>query len=252
MKMQGILFAVLIFSLTAAAKPPQTDWDYYQKVGQKSAKWDPLVRAGFEAFDGQNYGAGLSFLKRAMALGCNDGLVLYKLASFQELQGDFKGAVVILKKSEPALRKSYTAHPAAHDLNDHLGGLYFQLEKYEEALAAYLAAIQMEGDNFLRDYLAGQIYRMKGNVSEAVVYFEKSLAFAPPAGSPPAVKLGAKVELLKLYYDTGKNDEALALAEQILAEDPGNPPANSIRNAVQHRRVKEKERGEWKKIIEKY
>lgn len=246
------VFCVLSISAISFGSDPQlTDWAAYQKSGHTSPKWDPFVEAGFEALDGGNLDTGVNFLERAKGAGCKDGLVLYRLAMVQELRGDTKGAAKMLETAEPLLKNRYSKHPATINLSEHLGRLYYQLGQYDEALSEYLLAIRHQGENFFRLYLVGQMYRMKDKTKEAIAYFERSFQYeAPPIEFGPLKKM-ARLELMQLYYNVKDDDKALEMANQVLAEDPQNPAAVSIRDQISSRKYKEKERNILKRIIEK-
>lgn len=233
----GLATAFLLSSALFAA----TDWEAYQKKGHRSPRWDPLVEAGFSAFEGENLNTAVNFLERARAMGCRDGLLLFKLASYQERQGNIPEAIRLLKEAEPLLRNRYPKNQVTRGLAEHLGGLYYQTGQYEPALPEYLTAIRTQGENFLRLYLVGQMYRMKNQPKEAIAYFERALRHDPPAQTPQ-LKLAVQIELMKLYYDA-KNDEKTAqMIERVLAQDPHNPVALSYQNDLTRRKMKARER----------
>ncbi len=252
------IYLLLLSPLSVSAQL-KSDWEYYQKMGHTSAKWDPLVEAGLDALDSGNLDTGVNFLERAKGAGCKDGLVLYRLALVKELQGHIEEAVKMLQNAEPLLRNRYTKYPATLNLSEHVGRLYYQLGKYEEALPQYLASIRQQGENFFRLYLVGQMYRMKNQPKEAIAYFEKSLkqpvTLSEVEGQPvefgPLKKL-ARLELMQLYFSAKDYDKAQEMANQILAEDPQNPAAISIRDQIGQMKYKEKERSILKKIIERH
>lgn len=250
--MQGkllILLLILVATPTFAKSP--SDWSLYQKHGTTSPKWDALIEAGFDAFDGANTETAISFFKRALSLGCQDGLVFYKLALVIESGGNLKGTLETLQKAAPLLQKNYPNHPATFTLSEHLGNIYYELGRYDEALPKFLEAIEKQGDNFLRNYLVGQILRMGQRQKEAIPYFEKGLGFPPPKEAPN-MKLLAELELVKLYFDTNDLDKALAMANAILKDDPTNAVAISYRDTINHKRAKEKERKTMDKFLEHY
>ena len=243
-----LLSVALLLSLNlAASAPPKSDWEYYQKGGHKDPKWDALVEAGFGAFDSSNFDTAINFMERAKALGCKDGLLLYKLATYTELLGNTKDAITLLKEAEPILRNRYPKHPATIQLSEHLAGLYYQAGKYDDALPEYLSAIRTQGENFLRLYLVGQMYRMKKDTKNAIPYFENALKQPEQNSLRPL----AQIELIKLYFDDKSFDKSLAMANQILEQDPQNPIALSYRDEIAHRKTQEKEREVMKRIIEK-
>ena len=251
MNLQGKILLLFLFFSPSIVLAQQADWNAYQKSGHTSPKWDPFVEAGFGALDGGNLDTGVNFLERAKGAGCKDGLVLYRLAMVREFRGDINEAVKMLKAAEPLLRNRYPKYQSTLNLSEHLGRLYYQLGQYDEALPEYLLAIRHQGENFFRLYLVGQMYRMKGKTKEAIAYFEKSFQFeAPPVEFGPLKKL-AKLELMQLYYNVKDDDKALEMANQVLAEDPQNPAAISVRDQISQRKYKEKERNIFKRMIEK-
>ncbi|OGQ04133.1 MAG: hypothetical protein A3F82_07315 [Deltaproteobacteria bacterium RIFCSPLOWO2_12_FULL_44_12] len=252
----GTRYLAVILGLVLSSLSPvwgaglKSDWSYYQKSGHKSEKWNALVEAGFEAFDGNNFNAAQSFLERAKVLGCQDGLLLFKLALLKENSNNFVEAIKMLQQTEPILRKSYSKHSATLELSDHLGQLFYQTAKYDEALEQFLKAIESQGENFTRAYLVGQLYRMKKQTQEAISYFEKALQFELPAGLHPHMKVLAQAELMKLYFEDKQNEKTLNLANQILVVEPYHPLAQSYRDKITHQQYKQKEREVMKRVIE--
>ncbi len=247
------IFFLTLFLTTSApsfAKTPTSDWASYQQHGHKSPKWDSLVEAGFDTFEGDNAETSLNFLKRAMALGCKDGLVFYKSALIIESAGNLRGALDILEKAEPLLRSRYKEHPATRELSEHLGKIYYQLNRYGEAREKLLEAIAQEGEDFLKLYLVGQIYRMDQKPNEAIGFFEKALAHPVPKESPGGMKRLAQLELMRLYFEAGLFDQSLAMAETILQEEPANPAAVSFRDKIRQKQFQQHEKERWKKMLD--
>jgi len=133
-----------------------------------------------------------------------------------------------------------------------MAGLYYQMNRFDEALAKYLEAIQIDGENFLRSYLAGQIYRMKGEVGNAITFFEKSLEQDPPIQAPGNMKLMAMVELVKLYGQAEQEEKVLELSEKILKLDPNNRMAFKFRDQILHKQRTLQQKKKWKNILDKY
>ena len=246
----SIVLFLLLISQISFAKTPQTDWEFYQKDGHRSSTWDALVEAGFSAFDSNNFNVAMNFLERARALGCKDGLVIFKIANYKEMQGNPQKAICLLKEAEPLLRNRYAKNPATQSFAEHLGGLYYQTGQYELALPQYLEAIRFDGENFLRLYLVGQMYRMKKSSKEAIAYFEKAVKFDPPP-TIPQIKILAQIELMKLYYDNKEEDKALQMVNLVLAQDPQNQTALSYQTNISARKTKAKEREILKNIIDR-
>lgn len=207
------------------------------------------MEAGFETFEGDNLDTAQNFLQRAVALGCQDALVLLKLAQIIEARGNLKGSLEIYLQLKPVLEEKYPKHPQAKAMAEQVGRLYFGLEQYDKALPFLLEAIQKQGENFLRLYLAGQIYRMQEKNAEAIGYFEKALTHKIPPGSPPQMILLASLELMRLYFATDQFDKALETANAVLENDPANAEAQNLRDQIRREKYKQEERKTWEKIL---
>lgn len=226
----------------------KSDWSYYQKQGHKSEKWDSLVEAGFDTFESGNLDTAQNFLQRAQALGCKDGLVLFTLARIIEAKGNLRGALELYTQLKPVMEKQYAAHPETKALSEHIAGIYYQLERYDNALPLYLEAIQKQGKNFIRLYLVGQIYRLQEKPKEAIGFFEKALNFSPPPEAF-AMKRLAQVELMRLYYVNNLLEKCVEVVNAILNEEPTHPEALHLRDQIRLKAYQEKERKSWEKML---
>lgn len=248
MKMQAkILIFLLCLVSVAWAK---SDWEFYQKHGTTSAKWDSLLEAGFDTFESGNLDTAQNFLQRAQALGCKDGLVLFTLARIIEAKGNLRGALELYTQLKGVMEKQYAAHPETKVLSEHIAGIYYQLERYDDALPLYLEAIQKQGENFIRLYLVGQIYRIQEKPKEAIGFFEKALNFSPPPEAF-AMKRLAQVELMRLYYATNDLEKAAQMIDVILQAQPNHPEALHLRDQIRMKAYQEKERKSWEKMLNK-
>lgn len=244
------LFSPWVIPNTALAKD-LSDWDYYQKQGHRNVQWDALVKAGFEAYETENWNAALSFLKRAKGLGCKDGLLLFKLAYYEETRGNAETVLPLMLEAEGDLRRRYPNHPVTLNFSEHVGNLLFDKADYAGALPYFLKSIEENGESFLRDYVVGQIYRMQGNSGESVAYFEKAMHQPLPPNAPPAMRVMAQVELLQLYHATEDDKKTLALAEEILKSAPNHPTALAYRDEILHAHSKAAQKKKWEEILNK-
>lgn len=228
----------------------KSDWHYYQTHGHKSEKWNSLVEAGFDTFESGNLDTAQNFLQRAQALGCKDGLVLFTLAQIIEAKGNLRGALDLYTQLKPVMEKQYTPYPETKSLSEHIAGIYYQLERYDDALPLYLEAIQKQGENFIRLYLVGQIYRIQEKPKEAIGFFEKALNFSPPPEAF-AMKRLAQVELMRLYYAANLLEKCVEVVNAILNEDHAHPEALRLRDQIRLKAYQEKERKSWEKMLNK-
>ncbi len=231
---------VLLISVPAIA----SDWESYQKSGDKNPKWDDYIQAGFTSFDSGNLGPAEMFLQRAIARGCEDGLVYVKIGLYNEAQRNYKKAIEYLKKAAPLLQKQYPNHEMTRSIDDFLGRNFFLSGDKNEAIP-YLQR-GAEKDSFTALYFLGQIYRDKQQLDDAGEYFQKALSAKHPEGLPPSVDILIMTELGKILYTQKRIDKSYTVWVEILKHDPANQVALSYKNKIDKDRYSEKE----KKVME--
>lgn len=131
-----------------------------------------------------------------------------------------------------ALQKAIKAEPSSPDAYTVLGVLNEQINRPEQAEAAYEKAVKLAPDkgDVLNNY--GAWLCRSGHLVEADAQFRKALS--DPFYKTPAAALGnAAVCALK----AGKPEMAEAYDRQILATDPANPDAVSTMAEISFRRA---------------
>lgn len=253
MKLQDKSWVVVLFLFvsTFVSAVSKSDWDYYQASGHRGVTWDPLIEAGLTALDGGNRSAGLHFLKRALNLGCRDGLVYYRLGLVQEAEEDFNGALGFFLLADPLMKDRFPEYPPTKEIKDHVGNIYYSLGKYKEAKEAYLAAVKENGENFVRLFLIGQIERMNGEPQSAIGSFEKALQYAPPLGAEK-MKTLAHIELMQLFHSAKNDEQVLKYAEAVLEGIPNYPSALKYKEEVLKKKSQSNQEKDLKEILKKY
>ncbi|MBI2342385.1 MAG: hypothetical protein HYU98_06615 [Deltaproteobacteria bacterium] len=245
-----LFFAYLLCPLITNHQPLGTlfasDWNEYQKNGSKNSKWDSFVEAGFNAFEGGNLGSAEMFLQRAIARGCNDGLVYAKIGIYYEAQSNYKKAAEFLKKASKLLPNQYPAHVLTKSIDEYLGRVLFLKGDIKES-ATYLNKAIEHAESFTSLYLLGQISRMDKDYNTAIKYFERALLAEHPKGLSPNIDILIMTEIGKSYFELKKFDISLEWWNRILTFDPVNQAAESYKSDIEKQRYKEEE----KKVLER-
>jgi tetratricopeptide (TPR) repeat protein len=232
----------------AFAANTTSDWEDYQKSGHHNLKWDPYIESGFSAFDGGNFGPAEMFLQRAIARGCDDGLVYAKIGTYYETQKNYKKAVDYYKKAAKKLSKQYPKNQTTRSIDEWTGRVLFTMGSQEESIPYLLKALEYR-EGFLPLYFLGQIYRDRGELDKTILYYGRALKAEHPEGTPPSVDILIMTELGTIYHNMKSEDMALEWFNRILAIDPANQIANSYKAEYDRKKYKEEERRVLEEIV---
>jgi tetratricopeptide (TPR) repeat protein len=242
------LFCPLITNHYPLTTAFASDWQEYQRNGDKNSKWDSFVEAGFNAFEGSNLGSAEMFLQRAIARGCNDGLVYTKIAIYYEAQSNYKKAAEFFKKASKLLSNQYPSHILTKSIDEFLGRVLFLKGDIREA-APYLNRAVERNASFTALYLFAQLSRTDKDYNVAIKYFEKALLADHPKGLSPNIDILIMIEIGKSYFELKKFDISLEWWNRILAFDPANPTAETYKADIEKQRYKEEERKVLEQIV---
>ena len=242
-----IFFLGLTFSLVSQGEA--SDYNLYQKQGQKAEKWDSIVKAGFEAFDANDLETSTIFLQKAYDKGCQDGLVLFKLGLNSELNKDYNQAIKFFKLATPKLEKQYPDYNQTKKIHEHLARVYYQADQFDKALPELESALKNEPDSFMLLFMSAQIYRGQKNYTQAIEFYEKTLNTKIPKDVPNA-KQTIWTELMTLYFEQGQLDLSSKYAQLILEINPTDPIALSYQDAIQKMKYKQREQEAIKRIVQ--
>lgn len=243
-----VLYTLVIFLSFPAFLANADDYSLYKKSGDRSAKWDSLVKAGFETFDSNNLETSYAFMQKAYDLGCRDGLLLFKLGLFYENSKDYKKTLEYYEKASSNLLNTYPNHIESKRIYEHLGRVYYQTEQNDKAREALEKAVKNDPKNFMIHFMLAQISRMEKNYTEAISHFEEALTLETPEEMKP-IKI-ILTELMKLYFEMKDYENCLRYADNILAQWPGDSTALSYRGQIEKMQYEQKERETIRKMVE--
>ena len=261
-----LFISVLIVLISSAALAG--DYDLYVKAGDRSSKWDGMVKAGFNSYDTGDLGSGLVFLQKAYNMGCRDGLLLFKLGIYYESQKNYKEAEKFLKDAAEKLAAQYPDYKETNKMHEHLGRMYYASNQFDKALPEIEEALKASPDNFMLLFMSGQIYRLGKQYNQAIANFEKALnviaseakqSQGAPGIATPAQKDGGLAmtaqkmiyqELMSLYFEIKDFSNCLKYAETILKASPMDRAALSYKQQIQQMQYKQREQEAIKKITE--
>jgi tetratricopeptide (TPR) repeat protein len=135
------------------------------------------------------------------------------LASCSFYSGDFKATSAAARrlKSNPATRAE---------------GLYWESKADQKlAIVALTRAGEIDADSPRMHVLLGDVFRQKRRWDEAEAEYRKAVALDPKSHS-------ARLSLAIVLFSELKNDEALDIDRNLLAEDPGDPEANLLAGEI--------------------
>lgn len=237
---------VILLVSASVAWASTSDWQSYQRSGHRNPEWDSLVEEGFRAYASGNLVTSATFLERAHTRGCNDGLVLARLAIYYEAKENYTKAAELFGRAAPRLTEQYPDHELTRSINEAVGRALFLTNKKDEALT-WLQKSLKTGGGFATLFLLGRIYEDKGDINSAVLYYESALA----APHPRDIKTDFMIfsSLGRLTYTLKDYDKSLTWWERVLAISPTDPTANQYKAAIQKSKFKEEERKVMEEMV---
>ena len=103
------------------------------------------------------------------------------------------------------------------DLNFILGKVFHKKEEYEKAKSAYLAAIELNSDNYAAMFCQAKIHYLNSEFNAVVFYLNQILANPKYKDCYEVLELYAKMKVQE-----GKRYEALALYKRIIELNPND------------------------------
>jgi len=131
-------------------------------------------------------------------------------------------------ETEQLLREVLEAYPEQHDASYSLSLLLVSLNHMDEALT-YMARASdgMPGRSRVH-YNYGLLLAQMGRDAKAETALSKALGIEPQS-------IDYMYALIDFYFRRGRVDEALELAEQMIAAYPDNPLGHDIKASIEHR-----------------
>jgi tetratricopeptide (TPR) repeat protein len=108
------------------------------------------------------------------------------------------------------------------------GFVYFQQQKYDEAIASYEKAIKTESRPGAAYNMIGMAYRFKHNQGGAPEFHQKEMAAFQKAIETDPKNWVAMINLGTDYYADGDKGKAAALFKKALELNPNHPEKSAI------------------------
>lgn len=226
------------------------DYDLYLKSGHRSPSWDGMIKSAFEAYDSADIESSFTFMQKAYDLGCRDGILLFKLGVFSESKKAYNDAAVLFKQAKDKLLSQYPDYPETKRIYEHLGRVYYQMDRFDLAFPELEEALKKDPGNFMLLFMTAQILRLQKQYALAIDRFEKALKTNIPKDLKPDPKKTVLTELMMLYFEQKDFSKCLEYAKQILAVYPNDQVALSYKKAVEQAQYRQRELETIKKIVQ--
>lgn len=250
-----VISTLIISAAGAQARPAaktvqKSDTELYLKSGHRSIEWNDFAVSGIQSFDAGNLATAYVFLKRAYDRGCRDALILYRLGVYKELNESYQEAAGLLELAAEKFPKQYPGHAVAKSIHEHAGRALYLGGDYDRALAHLELAIKAQPDNFMLNFMAGQVQKQKGNYETARGLLERALMLSPPpkpGESPP--RKAVMAELMVVTCELRDFDACRGYCESILTMAPNDPLALSYRQKLAVAAQKQREMEIIEKVV---
>lgn len=218
--------------ITIIPPPAFDDFGYYKKYTKKPKGCLNEVKQGFEAYDKQDCEKTIAFLKDSIKGGCDDPLVLFKLAACSEFTGSIYSAAQYYKEAEEPLKILPSPHRYQKDFYEAYGRTLLMNKKTEEALNYLSKAAEHGSPSFTLFYLLGELYNIKKQPEMALQFYQKALTQALEGAAPS--------QLAKVYGTIGKTflevkdwQKAIEYIDIALKNSPNDPALQQARYKAQ-------------------
>ena len=139
-------------------------------------------------------------------------------ATKQKLFGNFKQAATLYQKC-------LEVNPGSDAAAFQLAGIYMMAQDYENAKILTRRAISLNGDNYWYRVQMTQLHMIKNEPDSAIMVYEGIMEKWPE-------KVEIKFELSRLYSETGKENKALRMLEEIERENGISEPVSILKHQI--------------------
>lgn len=176
-----------------------------------------LIR-GQILYASQNYEAAVEVFQKAYARNPQDAVLGYHLQEAARLVR--RELDVQIASAEKQLLEQIRQDPQNVTALTHLGLVYRNAGRLEEATFMLERAQRLQPENVELALLLGEVYEKKGDLNRAIDAYEKASRLAPGQ----VVIYGS---LAALYEQVGRVDDAIRAAKEVLRLEPGLSLAHS-------------------------
>jgi tetratricopeptide (TPR) repeat protein len=202
--MKRFLAPLLLVLLVACA--PKAE-----KREQKEKEWRYLYDLGMSAYFAKNYSEAIAHFYRATKVAPKEPKIWNALGSTYMAVGEFR-------KAEEAFLRAVQADPAFSEAKMNLGILYFRMKDYKRAIENLKEAISDElfDKKHIAFYHLAKVYKEMGDTDRYVEFLKKATAYNP-------LFIEAQLELGSAYMDAKDYSEAEKLYRSLLSNNIKNP-----------------------------
>lgn len=156
----------------------EKDPEKYLRIAKKRAEKYPKEKENFYSLGSfywgrEDFDNAIKEFNRALELDPNYGEVHNYLGGAYDRMGDFSKAIEHAKKY-------VELNPGEANPVDSLAAGYFWMGSLDEAIATYKDALEIKPDFYMSFFGVGYIYALKEEYAEAMRWFDKFIAAAPP------------------------------------------------------------------------
>lgn len=219
--------------LRAEGKFAAAGFEFMQALGDRAYVKDSFSQMGDIMKLLRNNPKSVEYYRKAVALAPDDTDLRLSYAKMLDLVGDEDEAVKefnfvlaridnnpeVLYSLERIYKKKLDKSPSDANVTTNLGAILQKQGKFDEALAYYAKAEQLDKTNVNARINVGTLYQQKKDYKKAMEAYDSVLLLYPK-------NVQANLYKAQTYEEMGKTQDAIALYEKVLTLDPNNDTAS--------------------------
>ncbi len=218
--------------LRAEGKFAAAGYEFMQSLGDRAYVKDSFEQMGDLMKLLRNNPKSVEYYRKAVALAPEDTDLRLSYAKMLDLTGNEDEAVKefnfvlsrvedepeVLYSLERIYKKKLDQSPSDANVTTNLGAILQKQGKFDEALAYYAKAEQLDKTNVNARLNVGTLYQQKKDYKKALEAYDSILLIYPK-------NVQANLYKAQTLEETGRTQEAISLYEKVLALDPNNNTA---------------------------
>lgn len=219
--------------LRAEGKFAAAGYEFMQAIGDRTYVKDSFKQMGDIMKLLRNNPKSVEYYRKAVALAPEDTDLRLAYAKMLDLTGNDDEAVKefnfvlsrvddnpeVLYSLERIYKKKLDKSPSDANITTNLGAILQKQGKFDEALAYYAKAEQLDKTNVNARINVGTLYQQKKDYKRAMEAYDSVLILYPK-------NVQANLYKAQTYEEMGRTKDAQVLYEKVLALDPGNDTAS--------------------------
>ena len=210
-------------------------YEFMQAIGDRTYVKDSFEQMGDVMKMLRNYPKSVEYYRKAVALSPDDTDLRMSYAKMLDLTGDDDNAVKefnrvlaisdnntnpeVLYSLERIYKKKLEKTPSDSNVTTNLGAILQKQGKFDEALACYSKAEQLDKNNVNARLNAGTLYQQKKDYTKALEAYDSVLLLYPK-------NVQAILYKAEAYEELGRTKDAQVMFEKVLSLQPDNERAS--------------------------